>query len=92
VPHHGRIRPHHVDVRFLEHNFLPRALPARLLAGLLRPADHDALSESIEPVDQDGAEAIAVSNQQRDRSDAPHDPSMVSALRVRLRFTQTQAS
>ena len=43
----------HLEIRFLENYFLAGALAARLLAGLLRPADDRAFAERVEAVDQD---------------------------------------
>src|SRR5262249_7418218 len=63
----------HVEVGFLEYHFLACPLPARLLAGLLRPADHDALAERIEAVGEDLTEAAAIGDQQGDRSNAPYN-------------------
>ena len=57
----------------LDDYFFAGALASGLLAGLLRPANHDALSERIESVDQNAAEAVAVGDQKRDRGNAPHD-------------------
>ena len=51
---------HHLQVGLFKQNFLARTLSARLLAGLLRPADHDALAKRIKPVDQNAAKAVAV--------------------------------
>ena len=64
---------HHVDVGLLEHYFFAGALSSGLLAGLLRPADHDTLSERVEAVHQNAAEAAAIRDQKRDRRNAPHD-------------------
>src|SRR5207245_8938684 len=63
-----------VYIRLLENDFLPCPLSARLFAGLLWPADDCALAKRIEPADQDSAEAAAISDEQRDRRDAPDDP------------------
>jgi hypothetical protein len=56
-----------------ENNFLARPLSARLFAGLLRPADDRAFAKRIETAHQDFSETAAVSDEQRDRRDAPHD-------------------
>ncbi len=61
----------HVEVGLLQPHFLAGALSAGLLAGLLRPADHDALAESVEPAHQNAAEAAAVGDQQSHGGNAP---------------------
>src|SRR5579864_6824775 len=57
--HERGIRLHHLDVRFFQLHFLAGALSARLLAGLLWPADHDTLPERIEAVYQNRTKAVA---------------------------------
>ncbi|HWJ47248.1 MAG TPA: hypothetical protein VNS62_06330, partial [Candidatus Udaeobacter sp.] len=72
--HQRSRRPDHVQIRLFENDFLSGALPARLLAGLLRPADHDALTECVKAVHQNAPKAAAIRDQERDRGDAPHNP------------------
>ena len=61
------------DVGFFEDDVLPGPLPARLFAGLLRPANDDAFSEGIESADQDFPEAAAVSDKQSHRRNSPNN-------------------
>src|SRR5208282_743734 len=61
------------EVRLFDNNFFPRPLPTRLLARLLRPADHHALAERVEPMHQNAAETAAIGDQKRYRSDSPDD-------------------
>src|SRR6267154_1501966 len=65
---------HHLQVSLLKKNFLARALPTRLLAGLLRPADHHTFAKGIKPVHQNAAEAASVGDQQGDGGNPPNDP------------------
>ena len=60
--HERRVGFDHVEIGLFQHDLLPCALPARLLARLLRPADHNAFSKGIESAHQDVAEAAAVRN------------------------------
>ena len=62
-----------VEIGLLQKHFLAGALAAGLLAGLLRPADHHALAESVEPAHQDVAKAAAVGDQQGNGRDPPDD-------------------
>jgi hypothetical protein len=73
MPHQRRIRLYHFDVRLLEHHFLSGTLSARLLTGLLGPANHDTLPESVEAIHEDRPETVAICDQQCDRRDTPHD-------------------
>ena len=63
----------HVDVGLFEDNFFAGALAARLFAGLLWPTDDGAFAESVEAADENLTEAAAVSDQQGDGGNAPHD-------------------
>jgi hypothetical protein len=58
---------------FLEHHLFAGTLAAWLFTGLLWPADDYALAEGIKSANQNLAEAVAVCNQQRDRSNSPHN-------------------
>ena len=60
-----------VEVSLLQTHLLAGTLSARLLAGLLRPADDNAFAESIEPAHQDAAETAAVGDQQSDGRNPP---------------------
>jgi len=50
------------------------------------------LPNASKPLTRISRETATISNQQRDRSDSPHDASIVRALRVRLRRSAAQAS
>src|SRR5580698_5308276 len=73
MPNQGRRGLYHVHIRLLNHDFLARALPARLLAGLCWPANHHALAEGVKPMHEDAAKAVSVGDEQRDRGNPPHN-------------------
>src|ERR1035441_2873113 len=53
---------------------LPGALPSRLFAGLLRPADDCTLPKRVKTMHQNATEAVTVGDQQSHRRDSPDDP------------------
>src|SRR5215468_7755697 len=62
-----------INIGLLKNNFLAGPLAARLLAGLLGPADDSAFPKRIEAIDENRPEAVAVGDQQRDRGNSPDD-------------------
>ena len=71
VFHQGSSFLDDVEVSLLQTHFLAGTLSAGLLAGLLRPADDDALAESVKPAYQDAAKTAAIGDQQSDGGDSP---------------------
>jgi len=62
------------DVGLFENHFFARALPSRLFASLSRPTDDHTFAERIEAIDEHAPKAVAISNEQRDGCDSPHNP------------------
>jgi len=60
VLHEGSRFLHNVHVSLFQNDFFAGALAAGLFARLLRPTDHNTLSEGIETIDQNLPEATAV--------------------------------
>src|SRR5258708_21472833 len=71
--HQGSSLLDNVEVGLLQTHFFAGTLSARLLAGLLRPADDNAFAESVEAAHQDAAKAAAVGDQQGDGGNSPDD-------------------